>query len=201
MEIKLNLTIACEPRTCRNWRLTLFSLPGCCAFRPHQFPHISPAQKTLSNQQRRIISGQNKQTNKKKLASVANHLECPFFSAESGGFLCGGRPARGDTTGPIRECEVQKIGLYDTETGIKPRPEVTHLLNHGNLSIPLPVCTRRRDINSELVMAKGERRTLIRLEAWSQLLASETVWSTNRWCRSDSGGKTRTVRVRLRVRL
>lgn len=30
---------------------------------------------------------------------------------------------------------VQMIGLYDTEAGIKARPGVTQLLNHGNLSI------------------------------------------------------------------
>lgn len=58
-------------------------------------------------------------------------------------------------TQEIRECQVQKIGLYDTETGIKPRPGVTHLLNHGNLSIAMPVWTQRCDINSELVMAQG----------------------------------------------
>lgn len=37
--------------------------------------------------------------------------------------------------GLIRESKVQKIGVYDAEAGIKPRPEVTHLLNHGNLLI------------------------------------------------------------------
>lgn len=35
----------------------------------------------------------------------------------------------------IRETKVQKIGVYDTEAGNKPRPGVTHLLNHGNLLI------------------------------------------------------------------
>lgn len=44
---------------------------------------------------------------------------------------------------------------------LNPEPEVTHLLNRGNLSIPLPVCTRRRDINSELVMAKGKDGRLL----------------------------------------
>ena len=35
----------------------------------------------------------------------------------------------------IRESEVQQIGVYDAEASIKPRPEVTHLLNRGNLLI------------------------------------------------------------------
>lgn len=43
------------------------------------------------------------------------------------------------TTGLRRECQVHKIGLYDIETGIKARLGVTHLLNHGNLSIALAV--------------------------------------------------------------
>lgn len=64
-------------------------------------------------------------------------------------------------TGPIRECQVQKIGLYDTEMGIKARPGVTHLLNRCNLLIAAPVCTLRRDINSELVMAKGNDGRLL----------------------------------------
>lgn len=50
----------------------------------------------------------------------------------------------------IRASKVQKIGVYDTESGIKPRPGVTHLLNHGNLLIFFPVCTPQFDTNAEL---------------------------------------------------
>lgn len=35
----------------------------------------------------------------------------------------------------IRESKVHMIGVYDSQAGIKPRPGVTHLLNHGNLLI------------------------------------------------------------------
>lgn len=35
----------------------------------------------------------------------------------------------------VRESKVQRIGVYDTDGGIKPRPGVTHLLSHGNSPI------------------------------------------------------------------
>ncbi|KAM3593554.1 uncharacterized protein V6R79_015255 [Siganus canaliculatus] len=50
----------------------------------------------------------------------------------------------------LREALLKKMVLQTTESG-EAGPEVTHLLNHCNLSIFSPICTPPFDINSALV--------------------------------------------------
>lgn len=63
-------------------------------------------------------------------------VSCKRFSLLYQEVVSAAQFVKGDTTECLlRESKAQKIGVYDMEAGIKPRPEVTHLLNHGNLLI------------------------------------------------------------------
>lgn len=158
--VKVKIKLARSFCNCKHWPPPLLQLPRVDLFlhKESLVKHTGSSEELLTTP-KRFAGWWRKQTNKQK--NISNvHLLFPRESS-GGGLWAAEEEETTTTTGPIRECQVQKIGLYDTETGIKPRPGVTHLLNHGNLSIALPVCTRRCDINSELVMAKGNDGRLL----------------------------------------